>query len=57
VLLSIGRDFADAQGTLVVTFGLENSMEDIERFLHALRNAVKTLREISPLYTKKAVSG
>jgi cysteine desulfurase len=54
VLLSIGRDFADAQGTLVITFGLDNSDEDVSRFLKALREAVKTLREISPLYAKAA---
>jgi len=54
VLLSIGRDFADAQGTLVITFGLDNSEEDVTRFLHALKDAVKTLREISPLYAKAA---
>jgi len=57
VLLSIGRDFADAQGTMVVSFGLENTEKDIARFLYALRDAVKTLREISPLYAKKAISG
>jgi cysteine desulfurase len=54
VLLSIGRDFADAQGTLVITFGLDNSEEDVTRFLKALKEAVKTLREISPLYAKAA---
>jgi len=54
VLLSIGRDFADAQGTLVITFGLDNSEEDVTRFLKALKDAVKTLREISPLYAKAA---
>lgn len=54
VLLSIGRDFADAQGTLVITFGLDNSDEDVSRFLKALKEAVKTLREISPLYAKAA---
>jgi len=54
VLLSIGRDFADAQGTLVITFGLDNSEEDVRRFLKALKEAVKTLREISPLYAKAA---
>jgi cysteine desulfurase len=54
VLLSIGRDFADAQGTLVITFGLDNSEEDVRRFLSALKGAVKTLREISPLYAKAA---
>lgn len=52
VLLSIGREFADAQGTMVITFGLENTEEEVVRFLKALSGAVKTLREISPLYTK-----
>jgi len=56
VLLSIGRDFADAQGTMVVTFGVENTETDVDRFLAALREAVTTLREISPLYPK-AVQG
>jgi cysteine desulfurase len=54
VLLSIGREFADAQGTLVITFGLDNSEADVSRFLKALQDAVKTLREISPLYAKAA---
>jgi len=45
VLLSIGREFADAQGTLVITWGIENRKEDLYRFLKALREAVKTLRE------------
>jgi cysteine desulfurase len=54
VLLSIGRDFADAQGTMVVTFGVENTEEDVDRFLVVLKDAVKTLREISPLYNKVA---
>jgi len=54
VLLSIGRDFADAQGTLVITFGADNSDADLSRFLKALKDTVKTLREISPLYSKAA---
>jgi len=54
VLLSIGRDFADAQGTLVVTFGIDNTEEDVTRFLTVLKDAVKTLRDISPLYKKAA---
>src|SRR4030042_1057015 len=36
VLLSIGRDFADAQGTLVLTFGLDNSDADVMTFLERL---------------------
>ena len=54
VLLSIGRDFADAQGTLVITFGADNTKEEVSRFLKALKDAVKTLREISPLSAKAA---
>lgn len=56
VLLSIGRDFADAQGTMVITFGVENSEEDVNRFLKVLKDAVQTLRDISPLYAKAGVA-
>ncbi|UCE35398.1 MAG: cysteine desulfurase [Deltaproteobacteria bacterium] len=52
VLLSIGLQFAEAQGTLVITFGLENTEKDVVRFLTALKETVKTLRNLSPLYKK-----
>ena len=52
VLLSIGRDFADAQGTLVITFGRDTTEADIERFLKVLEEVVQTLRNMSPLYIK-----
>ena len=52
VLLSTGREFADAQGTMVITFGVDNSEEDVVCFLTVLKDAVKTLRDISPLYSK-----
>jgi len=52
VLLSIGRDFADAQGTLVLTFGIFTTEADIDRFLEVLERVVKTLRSMSPLYLK-----
>jgi len=54
VLLSTGLEFADAQGTLVITFGVDNSEEDIIRFLTTLKETVKTLRDLSPLYKKTA---
>ena len=54
VLLSIGREFAEAQGTLVITFGVDNTEEDIVRFLTVLKDTVKTLRVLSPLYPKAA---
>ena len=53
VLLAIGRDFADSQGTLVLTFGQETAEDDIDRFLSVLKNVVQTLRDMSPLYKKK----
>jgi len=56
VLLSIGRNHADAQGTLVVSFGVDNTEADITAFLTALQNVVTTLRNISPLYNKIAKS-
>jgi cysteine desulfurase len=52
VLLSIGRDFADAQGTLVITFGRDTTEADIEHFLEVLEEVVQTLRNMSPLYLK-----
>jgi cysteine desulfurase len=54
VLIAIGLSHADAQGTLVVTLGIDNTAEDIDRFLDALRNVVQTLRDLSPLYQKTA---
>jgi cysteine desulfurase len=52
VLLSIGRDFADAQGTLVITFGRNTTETEIDRFLDVLEEVVQTLRNMSPLYVK-----
>jgi len=52
VLMSLGLNHADAQGTLVISFGVDNTKEDVDRFLAALKNAVTTLRDISPLYNK-----
>ena len=53
VLLSLGLSHADAQGTLVISFGIDNSEDDIMAFLRSLRNVVTTLRDISPLYSKQ----
>ncbi len=52
VLLSLGLSHADAQGTLVLSFGIDNTENDIDTFLKALRAVVTTLRDISPLYQK-----
>ena len=52
VLLSLGLSHADAQGTLVLSFGVDNTEEDVTALLGSLKNVVNTLREISPLYKK-----
>ena len=52
VLLSLGLSHADAQGTLVISFGIDNTEADVTAFLKSLKNVVSTLREISPLYKK-----
>jgi len=52
VLISLGLSHADAQGTLVLSFGKDNTAEEITTFLVALKNVVTTLRDISPLYQK-----
>lgn len=57
VLLSIGLSHADAQGTLVITLGMDNTEADIDHFLASLKNVVQTLRDISPLYQKKLQTG
>jgi cysteine desulfurase len=56
VLLSLGLSHADAQGTLVLSFGIDNTKADNTTFLKALKNVVTTLRDISPLYQKKSQS-
>jgi len=52
VLLSIGREYADAQGTLVISFGRDSTEVEIDRFLEVLKKAVAFLRNMSPLYQK-----
>jgi cysteine desulfurase len=52
VLLSLGLSHADAQGTLVIALGIDNAEQDVDKFLRALQQTVKTLRDISPLYQK-----
>ena len=52
VLLSLGLSHADAQGTLVISFGVDNTEDEIKILLESLKKVVATLREISPLYKK-----
>lgn len=50
VLEAIGIDPALAQGSLLLTLGMENTMEDVNYLLEVLPPIMKRLREISPLY-------
>jgi cysteine desulfurase len=52
VLLSLGLSHADAQGTLVISFGVDNTEADVTALLTSLKNVVSILRQISPLYHK-----
>jgi cysteine desulfurase len=54
VLLSLGLSHADAQGTLVLSFGLDNTEADVAALLESLKKVVTTLREISPLYKRSS---
>lgn len=53
VLVAIGLDHADAQGTLLISPGISTTKEDIDGFLKALADITRSLRDMSPLYNKK----
>lgn len=50
VLSAIGLDPVDAQGSLRLTLGLDNTEEEVDKFLKVLPEIVLRLREMSPLY-------
>ena len=49
VLMSLGLSHADAQGTIVISWGIDNSKEDIDQFLASIAESTKVLRDMSPL--------
>jgi len=53
VLEAIGLDAATAQGSLVMTLGPGNGMEDVDRIVSAMKPIVSRLREMSPLYKRE----
>lgn len=53
VLEAIGLDTVLAQGSLVLTLGIDNTREDISFFLEEFPPIVEGLRKISPLARKK----
>ncbi len=50
VLLAIGLKHEVAHGSLRVSFGDSNTMEDVDRIVDELKMIVARLREMSPLY-------
>ena len=50
VLLAIGLPHEQAHGSLRISLGKFNTMEDIDPFVDALEKVVLRLREMSPLY-------
>ena len=53
VLVSCGRDYMTTQGTLIFSFGVDNTLEEVETVFSALKKAVDFLRSMSPFYNKK----
>ena len=50
VLLAIGLKHEIAHGSLRVSFGDSNTMEDVDKIVDSLKTIVARLREMSPLY-------
>jgi len=52
VLIAMGISHELAQGSLLFSFGLDNTAEDIDYVLEILPSIVDRLRQMSPLYAK-----
>jgi len=52
VLIAMGISHELAQGSLLFSFGIDNTFEDIDYVLEALPAIVDRLRQMSPLYSK-----
>lgn len=53
VLLALGVDEATAHGSIRFTFGRSNTIEEVDYAVEEIKNAVKRLREMSPLFNAK----
>ncbi len=50
VLMALGLEEVEAHGSLRLTLGKENKVEDIEYTITSIKEAVETLRKLSPLW-------
>ncbi len=53
VLIATGCDYVTAQGTLIFSFGIGNTLDNIDKAFAGLQKSVAFLRSMSPLYKKK----
>ncbi len=53
VLTAIGRDYVSSQGTLIFSFGIDNTVDEVDVAVSAFKKSVDFLRSMSPLYGKK----
>ena len=51
-LTAMGLSAEEAHGSLRITLGFENTIEEADRFLEVLPKIISDLRKISPLYNK-----
>jgi len=51
--VSIGKEYVSAQGTIILSFGVDNTPDDVEKTYAALKKSVDFLRSVSPFYKKK----
>ena len=52
VMQAIGLDAVDAQGSIRISLGYDNSQEEIDKFIDVFPKVIDELRKISPLYKK-----
>ncbi|KPK24746.1 MAG: cysteine desulfurase, partial [Dehalococcoidia bacterium SG8_51_3] len=57
VLLAMGLPHALAQGSVLFTFGIDNSEEDVDYVIEVMPPIVERLRQMSPLYAKFSKKG
>jgi cysteine desulfurase len=55
VLMALGLKEVQAHGSLRLTLGKENKVEDIDYVIESIKNAVDTLRKMSPLWCQAKV--
>jgi cysteine desulfurase len=53
VMLAMGVEHGDAQGSLLFTLGKDNTEADVEKAIKELPPIIERLRNMSPLYKKK----